>query len=101
MTAHRLPSLSSTIPAGIKPVSVACEPSLWPGLHRAPGNRFRASETKGPNPGAADRGDRDLPVSQPELIEGASHETLGIGTEPAALVPQRSSGGRSASCSAV
>jgi hypothetical protein len=24
--------------------------SLWPGLHRAPGNGFRTSETKGPNP---------------------------------------------------
>ncbi len=33
-----------------KPVSVACEPSLWPGLHHAPGNGFRTSETKGPNP---------------------------------------------------
>jgi hypothetical protein len=30
--------------------SVACEPSLWPGLHRATGNGFRTPETKGPNP---------------------------------------------------
>jgi hypothetical protein len=40
---HHLESLAC------KPVSVACEPSLWLGLRRAPGNGFRTSETKGPN----------------------------------------------------
>src|SRR5260370_35796612 len=30
-----------------KPVSVACEPSLWPCLPRAPGNGFRMPETEG------------------------------------------------------
>jgi hypothetical protein len=38
---HHLESLAC------KPVSVACEPSLWLGLRRAPGNGFRTSETKG------------------------------------------------------
>src|SRR6266851_9501233 len=43
---HRVP-----VPLEIlacKPVSVACEPSLWPRLPRAPGNGFRSPETEGP-----------------------------------------------------
>src|SRR5258707_1529856 len=42
---HRVP-----VPLEIlacKPVSVACEPSLWPRLPRAPGNGFRMPETEG------------------------------------------------------
>src|SRR6266536_2013944 len=72
MTAHRLPSLSSTIPAGIKPVSVACEPSLWPGLHRAPGNGFRTSETKGQirfRTVFVSRRDRERTISRPQSAE--------------------------------
>src|SRR3954453_6625558 len=42
---------SRGIPLGTlacKPVSVACEPSLWSLLPRAPGNGFRTPETEGP-----------------------------------------------------
>jgi hypothetical protein len=42
---HRVP-----VPLEIlacKPVSVACEPGLWPRLPRAPGNGFRMPETEG------------------------------------------------------
>src|SRR5260370_42610474 len=42
-----------------KPVSVACEPSLWPRLSRAPGNGFRAPETEGPK----------LPPSGPSSLQ--------------------------------
>src|SRR5258707_5993260 len=54
---HRVP-----VPLEIlacKPVSVACEPSLWPRLPRAPGNGFRSPETEGPK----------LPLSGPSSLQ--------------------------------
>jgi len=54
---HRVP-----VPLEIlacKPVSVACELSLWPRLSRAPGNGFRTPETEGPK----------LPLSSPSSLQ--------------------------------
>jgi hypothetical protein len=42
-----------------KPVSVACEPSLWPRLPRGPGSGFRAPETEG----------RKLALSSPSSLQ--------------------------------
>jgi hypothetical protein len=54
---HRVPIPLETL--ACKPVSVACEPSLWPLLPRAPGNGFRTPETEGPK----------LPLSGPSSLQ--------------------------------
>ncbi len=36
-----------SVRAALVPVSVACEPSLWPGLHRAPGKRISGVRDEG------------------------------------------------------
>src|SRR5260370_1938759 len=43
---HRVPIPLETL--ACKPVSVACEPSLWPRLSSAPGNGFRTPERQSP-----------------------------------------------------
>src|SRR5262249_57774508 len=72
---HRIP-----VPLEIlacKPVSVACELSLWSRLRRPPGNGFWTPETKGPKPPPAvflpyrDRERANAPAT--ETVNGQMH----------------------------
>src|SRR6266700_6034015 len=89
---HRVP-----VPLEIlacKPVSVACEPSLWPCLPRAPGNGFRMPETEGyklppSGPSSLQRLEADLFTPAKSRVFGERQEISFVMSEPRRLREKR------------